>query len=232
MSHKDKFDASEQNDRWNAFEGQLNRLVPTPPKMDWETVADSISNIDSFAVSDSPSGGLAGSVGDKLVGRRVRFATHALATMVGVGIGAAVMLLMQPVVAPPSNNNLETLAEESTDPAVSVVKESMRNHVPQMSRTAIVEARWRPNYRATVRGEQVTRVWPGNFDLVEVALDRRFYQPRESFNVPIDDLETSNSQSEPLNSLDQPLTAPQLMRQLLNEQTMRTNVAAFNREAS
>ena len=214
MSEKNKFESSEPTDRWDAFEDQLSRLVPTPPMMDWEAVADSISNVDSAVAVDSTS--------DRSAGRRMPFVSHALATMVGVAIGATVMLLMQPAVGPASNNDLETLAKESTDPAVAVVKQSKPNDIPQTSDPASVQPRWRRDYLDRLRGEQVTRVWPANFDLADVALSRQFYQPGESFDVPGDGLETSNSNSESEDDFDQPLTAPQLMRKMLNEQSLRS----------
>ena len=176
------------------FERQLREFQPVAPHTSWDDIEASLSTGPKVSIQRP----------QPLLWRKM--ATHAAATLVGIGIGAVVMLMLNAEGANDVNHDAG-VAAQSVSPLDSsenlqVITQTVADEV--QPRSFAVAGRGRMN---AVRRGPLT---PMDWDI----------ESRDWRNVSYDRL-SSNAEPTSLDPSDvcQPMTAPQLLRELLDEQS-------------
>ena len=202
-----KFDSDDDLD---AFEQQLRGISPAPPSTTWESLAATLPMTERAAVRRAPAP------------RWPRIVSHAAATMVGVGIGAVAMLMLHSAatIDPAADGEIAQQVEESSTQTPELVFEDA---LPPIRRQNVV-------YRAS--GNRIIRPWP-----VESVTPLNVLRPRRSEWIntsrPADEEQTGDPTTPwPTLEPDDPLAAPRLMEQLLNELSSTTDQDSVLRAAS
>lgn len=181
----------------DAFEQQLRSIKPTPPKMQWQDMPQMPERQPTLSASSRTS---AAPVAHSTT-RWLRIATHAAATLIGIGIGAICVLALQPEVVATQPDNV--------DPAPSQF--AMEQERPDAA----------PTYspvQQSVRRWQFQTSWPLTPLTGSIEPWPRHRLPNDLLPVS---LETPAATFEP-DQLGKPMSAPELMREMLNKQAQDT----------
>ena len=176
------------------FEQRLREFQPTPPRSSWEDLESSMS-FDRQVVAPKPH-----------FSAWAKMVTHAAAALVGVALGVVLMLVWKADSAA-DTNNISGVAERLLDtPADSKGVKASNRKVADGIEPASFSVTSRRNFGPIGSG-------------ILTPLDRNI-ELRDWRNVSYDRL---SSNVEPVSSTSsdvcKPMTAPQLLRELLDEQS-------------
>jgi len=197
---QDRFEDEGSSD----FERRLREFQPTPPRTSWEDIERSISLDQQVTVRRTPPSSWS------------KMATHAAATLAGVALGVALMLMLKNDGAPEvvlDSDVREQVVEEPVD--------SDRQKTTLLQNKVAVNRHRNSSSsdRSVFRSARALRSGPltplhRNIDLQpwqNVSYDRMTFTA-----------EPSSTSIEPSDFV-QPMAAPQLLRQLLDEQSKSSN---------
>lgn len=204
---KEDFYRRDDLDDLSDFEGQLRSITPAPPQTDWWEMAELLKQpqknrlLSGVSRKRTPSG--------RPTNRWHRLATHSAATLVGVGIGAVLVLMLRPAgaTAPTINNEAFQPAIVSQDWPKSPPR-TMSIQQPVDSE-ALPSTRYRMLSRFEYRNAGASPLTP-----LSGRIDART-RPRNLKDINAWLPDDSTEASEPIVA-DQPKSAPELMRELLN----------------
>ena len=192
--NNDRFRNSFDREAPSDFERQLREFQPVAPHTSWDDIEASLSTCPRI-LSQRPQ---------PLLLRKM--ATHAAATLMGIGIGAVVMLMLNTDVATDTIHDAEVAEQSSSTPDNS---ENL-----QVSALAVSDD-VQPRSFAVASRRRMSPV--GRSPLTPMDWD---IESRDWRNVSYDRL---SSNVEPVSSTSsdvcKPMTAPQLLRELLDEQS-------------
>lgn len=207
MSKQHDQDHSAEGSGLSPFEQQLYSVKPVPSQTEWQEIAQLLE----------PQSKVGSSI---LASRRQvpgwqRIATHAAATLIGVGLGAALMVMLQPPIA-------TTAATASVDVEVThqIAAEPERSKSDQAASNQIVRQQEFENDRylmPPMNRNQTMRWWtltPLVRDINSRPWGRISYEQRPTVD------EDSSATPMPTAS-DKPMSAPELLRQMLKDQAHR-----------
>ncbi len=169
----------------DAFEQRLRSVKPAPPQTAWDDLPLSHEQQKASTVANPGTA----------PAHWPRIATHAAATLIGVGIGVICMLMLRPAVA--------MLPPNESAPQQVAVEQQLPDAAPKYTPV-----------RPPIRRREFQASWP----LTPLARDIEFRPWRRTpRNIRPVLFEESTSTSE-ADQLDKPMSAHELMRELLNSQ--------------
>ena len=186
------------------FEQQLRSIEPTPPQTAWQDIAESLEA--------QPKVGPSILASPRQVPGWQRFATHAAATLIGVGLGAVLMVMLQsssttPVAVTPVD--VEPTQQVAAEQESFKLDDSASNQLTNQQQFSRPQRLMPPmNRNQTIRSWTLT---PLARDIDSRPWERISYEQRPAVD------EDSSATPMPETS-DKPMSAPELLRQMLKDQ--------------
>lgn len=203
MSKQHDQDHSAEGSGLSPFEQQLRSVTPAPPQTEWQEIAQLLKP-QSKVTTSAPQ-----------VSGWQRIATHAAATLIGVGLGAVLMVMLQPATTTPA-------AATSVDVEVTqqIAAEPERSKSDQAASNQIVRQQEFENDRylmPPMNRNQTMRWWtltPLVRDINSRPWGRISYEQQPTVD--------EDSSATPMPAVpDKPMSAPELLRQMLKDQAHR-----------
>ena len=204
MSEQHDRDHSAEGNGLSPFEQQLRSIEPTSPQAAWRDIAASLEA--------QPKVGPSILASPRQVPGWQRIATHAAATLIGVGLGAVLMVMLQSSSTTPAA--VTPVDVEPTQP-VAARQEKSKLDDPASNQLTNQQQFSRPQrLLPSINGNRTMRSW--TFTPLARDIDSRPWERISYEQRPVVDEESSAS---PLpDSTDKPMSAPELLRQMLKDQ--------------
>ena len=204
MSEQHDQDHFAEGSGLSPFEQQLRSVKPAPPHTAWQDIAESLEA--------QPKVGPSILASPRQVSGWLRIATHAAATLIGVGMGAVLMVMLQsastmPAAATPVE--VEPTQQVAAEQESSKLDDSASNQLTSQQQFS------RPQRLIpSIDGNRTMRSWtltPLARDIDSRPWERISYEQRPTVD------EDSSATPMP-DSMDKPMSAPELLRQMLKDQ--------------